>query len=60
MERPAAVEEMAAEALRRLFLKPGADHHRGFVELLGSGKLALKPVEEKTRRKTESYVFRLY
>jgi hypothetical protein len=29
------VEEMVAEALRRLFLKPGADHHRSrFVELL--------------------------
>jgi len=27
VERPAAVEELVAEALRRLFLKPGADHY---------------------------------
>jgi hypothetical protein len=32
VERPVTVEEMLAEALRRLFLKPGADHHHGFVE----------------------------
>jgi hypothetical protein len=55
-ERPAAVEEMITEALRRLFLKPGADHHRGFVELLGSGKLALI-LERETK---SSYVFKLY
>jgi hypothetical protein len=62
VERPAAVEEMVAEALRRLFLKPGADYYRGFVEeLTKSGKLALEPVEEKkTKEKTESYAFRLY
>jgi hypothetical protein len=67
MVRPVAVEELLAEALRRLFLKPGADHYRGFVEELAkSGKLALEPVEkktneeERTRKKTESYVFRLY
>ncbi len=60
VEKPAAVEEMAAEALRRLFLEPGADHHSDFIKLLGSGKLALELEEEKTRRKTESYVFRLY
>jgi hypothetical protein len=55
--RPAEVEEMIAEVLRRLFLKPGADHHRGFVEeLTKGGRLALK-----LDRKTESsYVFRLY
>jgi hypothetical protein len=55
-ERPAAVEEMAAEALRRLFLKPGADHYSRFVELLGGGKLALM-LEKETK---SSYVFRLY
>jgi len=55
-ERPTAVGEMVAEALRRLFLKPGADHHRGFVELLRNGKLVLI-----FDRETESsYVFRLY
>jgi hypothetical protein len=55
-ERPAAVEEMMAEALRRLFLKPGADRYGHLVELLGSGKLALE-LENKTE---SSYVFRLY
>jgi tetratricopeptide (TPR) repeat protein len=56
-ERPAAVEEMAAEALRRLFLKPGADRYRGFVEeLTRSGKLALM-LEKETK---SSYVFRLF
>ncbi len=61
VERLAAVGEMAAEALRRLFLKPGADHHRGFVEELAKGgRLALELEEKKTKEKTESYVFRLY
>jgi len=55
-EKPATVEEMLAEAFRRLFLKPGADHHRDFVELLGGGKLALM-LEKKT---VPSYVFKLY
>ncbi len=55
-ERPAAVEEMMAEALRRLFLKPGADRYGHLVEHLGSGKLALE-LENKTE---SSYVFRLY
>jgi hypothetical protein len=57
VERPAAVEELVAEALRRLFLKPGADHNRDFVEeLTEGGKLALM-----SDRETESaYVFRLY
>jgi hypothetical protein len=55
-ERPAEVEEMVAEALRRLFLKPGADYYRGFVELLGSGRLALM-LEKETK---SSYVFRLF
>jgi hypothetical protein len=57
VERPAAVEELVAEALRRLFLKPGADHLHGFVEeLTKSGKLALM-LEDKTE---SSYVFKLY
>jgi len=56
VERPVAVEELVAEALRRLFLKPGADHHRGFVELLGSGRMALM-LEDKTK---SSYVFKLF
>jgi hypothetical protein len=61
VERPVAVEEMVAEALRRLFLKPGADHHRGFVEELAKGgKLALELEKETKSKKTESYVFKLY
>jgi hypothetical protein len=59
-ERLAAVEEMVAEGLRRLFLKPGADHYRGLVELLGSDKLALELEGKETKEKTESYVFRLF
>ncbi len=55
-EKPVAVEEMVAETFRRLFLKPGADHYRGFVELLGSGRLALM-LEDKTK---SSYVFKLF
>jgi len=57
VERPVAVEELAAKGLRRLFLKPGADHYRGFVEELEKGsKLALM-----FERETESsYVFRLF
>jgi hypothetical protein len=48
---------MLAEALRRLFLKPGADHHSDFIkELEKGGKLALM-LEKKTE---SSYVFRLY
>jgi len=56
VKRSVTVEEMVAEALRRLFLKPGADHHRDFVELLGNGRLALM-LEDKTK---SSYVFRLF
>jgi len=57
VERPATVEEMVAEALRRLFLKPGADRHSRFVEELTKvGKLALE-LEKETE---SSYVFRLY
>jgi hypothetical protein len=59
-ERPVAVEEMAAEGLRRLFLKPGADRYRGFVELLRSGKLALMLEKKAKSKKTKSYVFKLY
>ncbi len=54
-EAAATVEGMIAEALRRLFLKPGADYYRGFVELLGGGRLALK-LEEETKM---SLVFKL-
>jgi DNA-binding Lrp family transcriptional regulator len=61
VERPVAAEEMLVEALRRLFLKPGADRYRGFVEELArGGRLTLELVEKKTKEKTESYVFRLY
>jgi hypothetical protein len=56
VERPVAVEELVAEGLRRLFLKPGADHHRDFVELLRNGRLALM-LKDKTK---SSYVFRLF
>ncbi len=57
VERPATVGEVVAEGLRRLFLKPGADRYRGFVEELAKGgRLALM-----FDRETESsYVFRLY
>jgi hypothetical protein len=57
VERPVAVEELVAEAFRRLFLKPGTDHYRGFVEeLTKGGRLALM-LEDKTK---SSYVFRLF
>jgi hypothetical protein len=56
VKRSVTIEEMVAEALRRLFLKPGADHYSRSVELLGSGKLALM-LEKETK---SSYVFRLY
>jgi hypothetical protein len=60
-EKPAAVEEIVAEALRRLFLKPGADHYSRFIEELTKvGKLALMLEEEAKSKKTDSYVFRLY
>ncbi len=61
MEKPVAVEELVAEALRRLFLKPGADHYRDFVkELVKGGKLALMLEKKAKSKKTESYVFKLY
>jgi len=61
VERLTAVEELAAEALRRLFLKPDADRCRGFVEeLTKGGKLALMLEKKAKSKKTESYVFRLY
>jgi hypothetical protein len=57
VERPAEVGEMVVEAFRRLFLKPGADRYRGFVEeLVKGGKLALM-FEKETE---SSYVFKLY
>jgi hypothetical protein len=55
-ERPAAVEGMVAEAIRRLFLRPGADRYSRFVELLKGGGLALE-LERETKT---SYVFKLY
>ncbi len=55
--RPVAMEEMAAEALRRLFLKPGVEHHSGLVEELAKGgRLALE-LEKETK---SSYVFKLF
>jgi hypothetical protein len=57
VKRPVAVEEMVAEALRRLFLKPGADHYSDFIEELAKvGKLAL--ILE--RGDESSYMFKLY
>jgi len=57
VERPVAVEELVAEALRRLFLKPGADHYSRFVEeLTKGGRLALM----LEREDESSYVFRLF
>ncbi len=54
---PVAVEELAAEGLRRLFLKPGADRYRRFVEeLTKGGKLALE-LKKETK---SAYVFRLF
>ncbi len=57
VERPAAVEEMVAEGLRRLFLKPGADRYRGFVEELARGGSLALELEKETE---SSYVFRLF
>jgi len=57
-ERLVAVKEMIAEALRRLFLKPGADYYSRFVELLGSGKLALM-LERETEKSLMFKLFRL-
>ena len=51
VERPVAVGEVVAEALRRLFLKPGADYHSDFIKLLGSGMMALELEEKKIRRR---------
>ena len=56
-EKPTAVEELVAEGLRRLFLKPGADHYSHLVEeLTKGGRLALMLEKEAE----SSYVFRLY
>ena len=57
VERPAAVEEMVAEALRRLFLKPGADRYRNSVEELAKGGRLALMFEKETK---SSYMFRLY
>jgi hypothetical protein len=57
VERPAAVEELVAEALRRLFLKPGADRHRGLVEELAKGGELALMLERETK---SAYVFRFY
>jgi hypothetical protein len=55
-ERPVSVEGMVAEALRRLFLRPGRDRYRRFVEELAKGGgLAL----ELEREADKSLVFRL-
>jgi hypothetical protein len=54
-EADATVEGMVAEALRRLFLKPGADYYRGFVKLLEGSGLALR-LERETGT---SLVFKL-
>jgi len=59
--RPVAVEELVAETLRRLLLKPGADHHHSVVEELAKvGRLALMLEKKAKSKKTESYVFKLY
>jgi Fe2+ transport system protein FeoA len=61
VEGPVAVEELVVEGLRRLFLKPGADRYRDFVEeLIKSGKLALELEKIAKSKNAESYVFRLY
>jgi hypothetical protein len=55
--RSVAVEELVAEALRRLFLKPGVEHYSRFVEeLTKGGRLALM-LEDKS---VSSYMFKLY
>ena len=61
VERPVTVEEMLAEALRRLFLKPGADYYSRFVkQLTKSGKLALTPEMKAESKKAATYVFKLF
>jgi hypothetical protein len=55
-ERAVTIEGVVAEALRRLFLKPGVDHYRNFVKLLEGSGLALR-LERETKT---SYVFRLF
>jgi hypothetical protein len=59
VERPVAVEELVAEAFRRLFLKPGVEHHSGLVEELAKGgRLALE-LENKTKTSLMFKLFRL-
>ncbi len=57
VEKPVTVEELVAEALRRVFLKPGADRHRGFVEELATGNRLALMFEKETKT---SYMFKLY
>ncbi len=56
-ERPAAVEGMVAEALRRLFLRPGADRYSGLVEELAKGSGLALMLEREAEK---SLVFRLF
>jgi CHASE3 domain sensor protein len=55
--RPATVEEMVAETLRRLFLKPGVEHYSRFVEELTKGGRLTLMLEDKS---VLSYMFKLY
>jgi len=55
-EGAVTVEGMIAEALRRLFLRPGRDHYRNFVDMLTRGGGLALIEEEKT---DTSLVFRL-
>jgi hypothetical protein len=53
------VEELVADAFRRLFLKPGFEHHSGLVEELAKGgRLALE-LENKTKTSLMFKLFRL-
>jgi len=57
VEKPTAVEELVAEALRRLFLKPGADYYSRYVEGLMKGGRLAPELEKETE---SSYMFRLF
>jgi len=56
-EGAAAVEGMIAEALRRLFLKPGADYYSRFVDMLTKGGGLALMLEGETKT---SLVFKLF
>jgi hypothetical protein len=61
IEKPVTVEEMVAEALRRIFLKPGTGYYDYSLEkLTKSDKLALVLEEETKSKKTKSYILRLF